>query len=310
MLALSIAGLALLLACAGPDAPPDAATRSGPTSRRGAVGGDVVATVGDEPIRRSDVEETARATGLPPRRALDRLEEESALWARARATASPQAEREAGEAARRAAVQALLERRVEADVEAGAITAEAVAARLERDRARFERPERRASTHLLARLPEGSGADARLAAGRWIRQAIGRLAQASDPVAEAHAIAEGGSGSTAFEAVAEDLEPGSPEAPLDPAYLAALFAVGQPGVVPEPVGTRFGLHALVVTAILPAWSAPRDEAEAAVRAELLVEARAARLEALVAELAARTPVVRDEAAIGRALAAPLDTDAP
>lgn len=261
--------------------------------------GPVVATVDGAPITLGEVEEVATATGLSPLDALRRLEEERVLAAHAEAAASAADDDEARDAARRAAVQALLEERIEREVDAASIPEERVEARIREQARRFARPERRRTAHLLARVEDGAPESAWAEAETFVRRAIARLRAAEDPIADARAY-EGHEGA-GFRATFEELPLVARDGTLVPEYVAATFAAPEPGVLPEPVRTRFGWHAILLREIAPAWQAPRDEVEAVVREELAIEERAARLEALVRELSSRTPVVIDAEAAERAL---------
>jgi len=309
-LALAIA----LCACSGPASDAGDADRSALAGDRPeasasapgepAVSGPVISTVDGAPITVDEVERVARETGLAPREALRRLQEERVLAARATAAGHAD-DREIVDASRRAAVRALLAERVEGEVGPDDVAAEAIAARYEAAPARFASPERRRATHVLARLDPDAPPEADAAAQRFARAAIERLTGAADPVAEAHALQRETTGRS-FAVLAEDLPPASRADAIAPEFLGALFAQREPGVVAQPVRTRFGWHAIVLLEILPAWEAPREEAEAAIRDELLAELRARRLDELIRELAARTPVTRDEAAIDRLAGADLE----
>jgi hypothetical protein len=308
----SLALAIVISACSGAgagDGDADRPARAGQpdrpvAEREPAPVGRVVSTVDGAPITVDEVELVARETGLAPRDALRRLQEERALSARATAAGLADDPEVVG-AARRASVRALLASRVEGEVGPDDVAADAIAARYEAERARFARPERRRATHVLARLDPGAPPEADAAAQRFARAAIERLEDAPDPVAEAHAIQAETTGRT-FAVLAEDLPPLSRTDAVAPEVLGALYAQSAPGVVRDAVRTRFGWHALVLVEIVPPWEAPREEAEATIRAELLAELRARRLDELVREIAARTPVTRDAAAIERLLAADLE----
>lgn len=270
--------------------------------------GRVISTVDGAAITVEEVEEVARETGLSPLDALRRLQEERVLVAHAEAAGLGDAP-EVGDAVRRASVQALLARRVEAAITPETIPADEVRRRIEEQRARFARPERRVTTHVLARVPEGEvRPEAEAAAERFARRAIERLVAAADAVAEAHAMEAEDAPGRSFRVHVEDLPPVERDGRLVPEYLAATYSLERAGVVPQPVRTRFGWHAIVVREIVPPWRAPDDEVEETVRDELTVEARARRLDELVAELASRTSIALDEAAIERALAGDLAQD--
>lgn len=89
-----------------------------------AVSGPVISTVDGAPITVDEVERVARDTGLTPREALRRLQEERVLAARASAAGHAD-DREIVDATRRAAVRALLAERVEGEVGPDDVAAEA-----------------------------------------------------------------------------------------------------------------------------------------------------------------------------------------
>ncbi|UJR79500.1 peptidylprolyl isomerase [Sandaracinus amylolyticus] len=297
--------VSLALACGGEPAAPDAGPPRAITREQEQVGGTIVSTVDGAPITLAEVEEVARETGLSPQDALRRLQEERVLAAHAEAAGLGD-DHEVQDAVRRASVQALLEARVEAEITPASIPAEQVAERMDAQRARWWRPERRRSTHVLARLAPDAPPEAGAAAERFVRRAIERMSAAEDARAEAHVIGEEDHSGRTYTVLVEDLPPVARDGQLVPEYLDALFARGERGVLAEPVRTRFGWHAIVLTEVMPPWEAPRDEVEAAMRQELAVEARAARLEELVRELAGRTPVERDGAVIERVIATDLE----
>jgi parvulin-like peptidyl-prolyl isomerase len=72
--------------------------------------------------------------------------------------------------------------------------------------------------------------------------------------------------------------------------LDALFSQAELGVVPRPVRTEYGYHAIVVTEITPAVITGKPEAFATLHAELTTAKRKARLDALLRELQQHTPV--------------------
>jgi peptidyl-prolyl cis-trans isomerase C len=308
-----------LSACGGGDAPAgdvDAAGARDVTTARprgeAVLGRDgVVAIVDGSAIGIDEVEAVVRATGIAPIDALRRLEEERVLAARAEREADRDpAARGDDDAIRRAAVQALLERTIEREIRPETIAQDAIERRMAEQIARFRRPEQRRSAHLLARVPPGAPEEVAAAAERFVRGAIERLARADDPIAAARAIAGEVGDRRTFQARVEELPAFARTGRLVPEYLEAMFAAPAPGLVPEAVRTRFGWHAIVVTAIEPAWEAPQAEIEATIRDELVVELRAERLEARLAELAASARIERDEAAIERAMEIELEPSEP
>lgn len=305
-----VASLVLLggaTACGAPDAAPEDAGRARATLERGAaeVGGEVVATIDGTPITLAEVQAAVDASGLAPAEALRRLESERALELRARAAGlddDPEVEAEE----RRAAVQVLLAR-LEAEITPASIPQADVDARLEADRARFERPERRASTHLLVRLPDDADEAARAAATRFAASALARAQAAEDPIAELRALGAEAAGRT-FTVIVEDVPAAQREGEVDEGYAAALFSLDAPGLVPRVVQTSYGQHVVVLTEIEPPWSIPRAEAELLVRRQMAVEARAERLVELEDEIRARVETAIDERARQRALTMELGED--
>ncbi len=292
--------LALVLVACGspPPAPPTEIVAPVVTAE-----GPIAARVDGEPIAVSEVEEAARATGLTPTEALRRLEQERALLHRA-AHVSLQADAEADDASRRASVQALLHDRVEAAIDESTIEDTEIAARYRASRASWMQPERRGSVHVLA-APQND--EARAAAERFIRACIARLAGSTDPAGEARAIAAEGAAGRSFTLTVEALPPTTRQARIEEPYLAALFAIpSAPGVAPEPVVTSYGIHAVVLTSIEPAFEMTLAEATPILRRQLVAEHRGAALDALTRTLASHTTVQIDERVAAVAFAAPLD----
>ena len=237
-----------------------------------------------------------------PRQALPERDEEALL-------ASEAARRGYGDrpevrlAGRRAMVQALLEREVEAVVTPESIPETDARARWQESE-RWNRPERRATKHVLARVPEDAEPATVLAAEEIARDAIAALSAAwGDPTAiEAVAAELRGVERDGVSVVVEDLTPYARDAPLEGPYREAMFSIDGPGVVPQPVRTSYGFHAIVVTEIVPALAIPFEEAEADVRAELATERRRERLDAFLEDLRDRYEIRIDETAVREALA--------
>jgi parvulin-like peptidyl-prolyl isomerase len=89
---------------------------------------------------------------------------------------------------------------------------------------------------------------------------------------------------------AEALPPFDRKAALAPEYSAAMFSLPAPGVVPEPVRTSFGWHAIRVTEILPAEETPYEKAAPILRGELSVARQTAAIQELLKELSRAHPV--------------------
>lgn len=288
-----LVGLALALAACGAPATPEPPAAAAPSASAPEASGPVVATVDGEAIHLSEVEAAARAAHLSPRDALHRLEQERALAHRAARAgiAATEADRDA---ARRAAVQALLRARVEDAVDESAIPAAEIAARYEASRASWARPERRASVHLLATPRDAHDPAAVAAAEAFVTEVLSRLDGAADPLAAAQALAASVGEERPFTARAEALPATSRHGSFEEPYLAALFELSAPGLVPHAVHTSYGVHAVVVTSIEPAFEISLDEATPILRRQLLAEHRHEALDALTASLAERTPPQVDE----------------
>lgn len=291
-----------------------AACGTAPTEERAPVAeelaaleGPVVATVDGTAITLPEVQDVVRRTGLSPRDALARLEEEIVL-SRAAGTPDPVDRAEADRVARRAAVQALIIHDVEERITPDSLDAAEVAARIAHDAAMFAQPERRASVHVLCR-PNRDAPEGAAAAERFCRGALEALVAAPDPQAAAEAYAATDTTGRTFTVTVESVRAARREGELAAEYAGALFELEGPGVYPEVVHTRFGFHVIVLTAIEPPWEMPPGEVERIVRRQLAAERRAEALEALATELGARVPVELDERGVDLAVRAPLE-DAP
>ena len=241
-----------------------------------AVGGRVVSTVDGHAITVGEVEALVRA-GLSPREALRRLQAERLLMAEAERLGFGKTAA-ASQVATQARVQALLE----AEADAVRVSDAEIRAAYERSKDRFEKPERRASVHVLAKLPKDASAEADAAARAFIERVIPELRDARD--LDAFKQQQAARSTPEFKVVSERLPAvGRHERLVEP-FLAALFSVAGPSVVPEPVRTSYGWHAIRVTEILPAVSTPYDKAAEQLRAELLTQKRKARIDELIAQL--------------------------
>lgn len=298
-IALSIAASA----CSGPSAMdgepvPEAATGAASEAR---AEGPIVATVDGVDISLREVEDVVRRTGLSPRQALTRLEEEVVLARAAEAEGMGDDDPEVRDVERRAAVQALLAREIEERIRPETIPDEEVAERLLRDLPMFAQPERRASVHVLARPIRDAPPEADAAAERFARRVLSELMAEADPAAAAERYRDENVEGRTFEILVEAVPAARREGDLAAPYAAGLFGPTALGLVPEVVHSRFGWHVIVVTEILPPWEMPREEAESLVRRQLAVEARAAALVALEDRLMAEHPPVLDERGVSLAL---------
>jgi parvulin-like peptidyl-prolyl isomerase len=249
------------------------------------VSGDVAGRVNGSAIGVVEVEQLATNGELAPSAALRRLVAERLLAQEARSRGYAVSAR-TGEATRKAQVQALLEQAVE-NV---APSDDELEAAYKAQRARFEKPEQRQATHLLALLPARASADAERAARAFISQTLVALRAAPD--ADVAAVLESAKShqSSLFQVKLERLPAAPREGKFVPEFAEALFSLTEPGIVAEPVRTEFGYHAIWVTDIIPAFTELRSVAFETLRAELTKHKQKQRLDALLDELRARTAV--------------------
>lgn len=251
-------------------------TGAGPGGpRRGSseIGGSVVSTVNGHPIYVAEVEEVARATGLSPEEALRRLQTEQLLMAEAerRGVAGPAIE----QVADRARVQALLEAEAAANEASESELREAY----EKD-PRFHVPERRASTHVLAKLDAKASPEQEQAARAIAERAIADLEKLDLPELQQRYAGE----IDGIKVKVESLPAVDREDNLVKEYMEALYSLSSPGVVPEPVRTRFGWHAIHLTQILPPHETPFEVAVKTLRPEVSNRKKAAAVTSLLTDL--------------------------
>jgi parvulin-like peptidyl-prolyl isomerase len=269
----------------------------------------VLATVADAPINAGEVGALARATGLSPRDALDRLIAEQ-LLAREAERRGYAARPEVGAAVERASVRAWLEAEVERAVPASAVTDAEVATTYAMQRARFERPETRTAVHVLLPLDADADESRSAAAQRFAARAIGELRAEGPDVVVARYSANPTGLSGAFHVTAEQVPDLVRGGAFDAAFLDAVFALRAPGVVPEPVRTQFGWHAIAVVAIRPELIVSFERASTTIRRELLAARRGALLTSSLAELAAQRAPRADPQLAARLANIPQESSAP
>ncbi|HKP57789.1 MAG TPA: peptidylprolyl isomerase [Polyangiales bacterium] len=256
---------------------PRGKTQSGEL-RQGAV-----ASVDGVAIAVSDVERLAERGSLSPQQALSRLEAEALLAAEAERRGYGDADA-VQHVSRQAAVQALLEGNVESSQPSEAEIDRAYA----ESGARFVTPELRVASHVLVSLSRKAPPELDQAVAAYATDVVSKLRAAADPVAALDAYR--GKQSQPFKVSVEDLPAVPRKGKLVEEFSAAMFAQGEPGVVPEPVRTQFGWHAIVLREIQPASRVPEAEARAQLRSELLLAGRKNRLEGLTRELQAKARI--------------------
>jgi hypothetical protein len=278
---------ALCLACGG------SGTRESGRAG-GALAQGVVANVDGTAITLAEVQRLCDR-GLTPKAALDRLVAEALL---------------AGEAARRGfeAVdlveqvgrQALVQALLEGDIEHEEPTPAEIDAAYANSGTRFRTPERRVATHLLAVMPKKPSPEAEATERAFISDAIQKLrAAGSDP---APMFEEFKQLHEVFPIQVEQLPPAPREGMFVPEFSEALFSLDKPGIVPTPVRTSFGWHAIWLREILPETHVAEAEARADLTREIQRSKRERRLEALLKQLEQRAgvtyaPKVRDLLAV-------------
>jgi len=269
----------------------------------------VLATVADTPITAGEVVALARAAGLSPRDALDRLIAEQ-LLAREAQRRGYATRPEVSAAVERASVRAWLEAEIERAVPASTITDAEIATTYAMQRARFERPEMRTAVHILLPLDAGADESRSAAAQRFAARAVAELRAEGPDVVLARYTADPAALSGAFHVTAEQVPDLVRGGAFDPAFLDAVFALRAPGVVPEPVHTQFGWHAIAVVAIRPELIVPLETARRTIRRELLAARRGALLTSSLAQLAAQSTPLADPQLAVRLSSVPQDGDEP
>lgn len=236
------------------------------------VGGSVVSTVDGHPIELSEVEQIVSTSDLSPREALQRLQAERLLMAEADRRGYEG--REVLEVATRALVQALLESEAQEVV----VTEAEIQAAYERD-TRFRAPEQRTSAHILIKLPpDATPADEADALG---------LAKAA--IAELLVEPKEGFVLARYRKLrhprltikGERLPAVAREGRFVREFEDAVFSLPEAGVVPEPVRTSFGFHAIKVIEIAPAVDIDLVGATKVLKEELLTEKRKQRVDDLL-----------------------------
>jgi peptidyl-prolyl cis-trans isomerase C len=256
---------------------------SGRSHQAGGLAEGVVANVDGAPIGLNEVQRLAERGSLSPQQALSRLEAEALLAAEAERRGYG-ADHAVQHVTRQAAVQALLKGDVEQKIPSEAEISRAYA----ESGTRFATPERRVASHVLAVLPRKATPEQAETARVFMSAVVDKLRAADDPVAALDAYRSGQS--QPFQVRVEDLPPAPLEGAFVKEFSVAMFSLAKPGVVPQPVQTPFGWHAIVLREILPESRVPEAEARAQLQRELELSGRRNRLDALTRQLQARTRI--------------------
>ncbi len=269
-----LALLALLACCLFACGQGESTDAERAATARGRVSGPVVSTVNGDPISLDEVQQLVRASSLAPAQALHRLEAERLLMAEAarRGVKGPEVDLVAS----RARVQALLQ----AEADAVQVSDEELRSAYATD-ARFHMPERRKSLHVLARLSKTATLEEDRVAKELAAAALEDLGTTAPEaiVARYRKLRVRG-----IELKAEALPPAGRSSGLVSEFKDALFSIAEAGVVPQPVRTSFGWHAIRVLEIMPALEVPFEEAVVTLREEILLRRRKERVESLLTDL--------------------------
>jgi len=261
--------------------------------------GPVVAVVDGDPISVSEVQELVDATGLTPREALARLEDERllALYAEQRGYGQDAAsQREL----KRARARALLAGAVEQGRAPADVSAAEVEKRFESIRQRDKRPPTRSVTHVLFKTEQGkSGESAKAAAEAFLREVRARTTLAEQSAMLDAMSAQGEQGSVPF--VRESFD-AAQDGKLEKPFADAVFELPGPGLLPRLAQTSYGYHVIVVRELKEPMVPQLATYETGIREQLALEQRKAALDALIEGLKLKDAVVPDEAFIKRALA--------
>jgi hypothetical protein len=262
------------------------------SSDRGAV----VATVGAVPIYEEDVRARAVRDRSDARTALDRLIDVE-LLAAAAASRGATASVDLAKARKSLAVQTLLEREIETPIGAERVSEAEARAFYDRNRIRFVHPERRTSVHLLAEVPPSEGGPLVDVATAFVERALAQVREEGTQPVFSRLSSLTHVPDTTIPIRIERVPALDRYGNADGSYLAALFGPDEPGPLPGPVRSAFGVHGIVLTEIEPALDRDFEEARVEIVAELLTEKRRERFEAWTRELRERNRVEFNEPAI-------------
>lgn len=269
---------------------------AGPGADDPKLSGPVVSTVDGAKIGLGEIEQVVKETGLAPKAALQRLQEERLLSARARRAgygATGQVEREV----KRAMVRELLRDAVEKKVTDESFKSDAVRLRYEELGAKMKRAERRQVAHVLFQAAQDVDAGEQLARARQVIQQY--RTEPLDTVLQRYAAQDG---LAAYRIVAERIPAFPADGPFAQPFKDAAFAADQPGPIAEPVRTRYGWHAMYLVAIEPAGKIALEEVDPFIRQQLTQEGRSKTLDSLAERLRKRTDLMFNDEVIDRVFA--------
>lgn len=182
--------------------------------------------------------------------------------------------------------QTVLEHEVEHKITPTSISEADLEASFAKNRRRFEKPERRSSTHLIAVVNAGQSVNGTSSvdeqAKAFIESAIEYVKGKSHPAAELQNFLDATPKNLlSFNAMVQDVPPLDKEAKAEPTYLEALFSAPNLGLIPKAIRTGYGWHAIVLTQIQPAFQTPKTQAIHALRDELTAQRRKMAVGALI-----------------------------
>jgi len=201
-----------------------------------------------------------------------------------------------------AVVQLLLEQEVEKSITEKDISRSEIEKAYQKQLGRFIQPEKRASKHVLAKVEDRAPQATDDSAKKFIEKVVSELVAAKNPEETLSRYSTRSESVLTFTLVAEDVPPLALNDNAEKTYLDALFALPKPGVVPYPVRSGYGWHAIILTGIQPGKYRSPDQAEAELRRELVIENRRRRLQELTQELQRKIPVRREARAMDIILA--------
>jgi parvulin-like peptidyl-prolyl isomerase len=274
-------GFAAASACGRGDA--GAGLRAAQSHGSANVGGQVISTVHGYAITVAEVRDLVAGSDLSAPEALRRLQAERLLMVEAERRGFSHGAA-VDQVARQALVQSLLQR----VTDQATASDEELHAAYERAKSRFERPERRVAVHVLAKLPKKATPEAQAAAREFAARMIEPLTQATD--IKTFLGSTGQIRSPHFKVVAEKLPAFHLGTALVEPFLKAAFELTEPGVVPHPVQTSYGWHAIRVLEIRPAESTPYAEAIEQLRPEVILAHKKQLVDELLAGARKQHPV--------------------